>query len=67
MHRKMVFLGFSSYFFYQFSTKKMNFLNYIPLLKINRIGKLSENCKKNAQGSNQKKISGVRERKFWMK
>jgi hypothetical protein len=67
MHRKkIVFLGFSSYFLPIFYNEN-KFLNYIPLLKINQIGKLSGNCKKKPQGSNQQKISGVRERKFWMK
>jgi hypothetical protein len=46
MHRKkLVFLGFSSYFLPIFY-KENEFLNYIPLLKINRIGKLSGNYKK---------------------
>jgi hypothetical protein len=51
-----VFLGFSSYFLPIFY-KENEFLNYIPLLKINRIGKLSGNCKK-------KKLKAATSRKF---
>jgi hypothetical protein len=50
--KKTSILGFSSYFLPIFY-KENEFLNYIPLLKINRIGKLSGNYKKKAQGSNQ--------------
>jgi hypothetical protein len=44
-HKKIVFLGFSSYFLPIFY-KENEFLNYIPLLKIIGLGNLVEIAKK---------------------